>query len=685
MISSGRANLEAADFSAADQLCQALGHSPVAACLLNGQGRCVDANPALLALLQAGSVTEAGERLFCAEHHASLLQQALQPLLRGELEAQILPHYRILAGERSLDLRLHLSPLPDQELLLLLIQDESLQRQQEMELKLLTNAVENSGSAVLITDSNGVIQYVNSRFTDMTGYPSGEVIGRLPSFLRSGCTPPEAYAELWSSIHNHRKWRGTLLNKRKDGSLYWSLQSISPILDEEGQLTNIVSVSEDITMIKEHQQQMERLAFFDPLTDLGNRRRFRDQLQGLLARRSDNIRALLLLDLDHFKKINDTMGHEAGDTLLKTMANRLRFCINDPHSVYRLGGDEFTVILDDLTSIDSIRDYADDIIELLAQPLDIGTHQVQVTVSIGITLVDFDAMDVSGLLRNADLAMYRAKQAGRNIYQFYSPDMNAEARRALTLEHDLRQALDHGELKLLYQPQMDLHSGDIIGVEALLRWDHPIEGPISPAEFIPMAEETGLIIPIGRWVLSRACRDIQQIRHRFRHPLRVAVNLSARQFDDFGLATMVQSVLEDTGLPAEALELEITEGLMMENIEVAMKTLRQLRALGISLAIDDFGTGYSSLGYLKKMPVQVLKIDRSFVQNLPDDRDDLMITSTIILMARQLGLQVLAEGIETNQQRRFLVASGCTLGQGFLFGRPLALDELLARYALTTG
>jgi EAL domain-containing protein (putative c-di-GMP-specific phosphodiesterase class I) len=305
---------------------------------------------------------------------------------------------------------------------------------------------------------------------------------------------------------------------------------------------------------------------------------------------------------------------------------------------------------------------------------------MQVTVSIGITLIGIDAMDVSSLLRNADLAMYRAKHVGRNTYQFYSPEMNAEARRALTLEHDLRQALDRRELQLVYQPQIDLHSGQMVGMEALLRWHHPIEGAISPVEFIPMAEETGLIIPIGRWVLAQACRDAQRVRAALNRPLRVAVNLSARQFDDLGLEQMVRTCLADTGLPAEALELEITEGLMMENFETSMTVLSQLKRAGVTLAIDDFGTGYSSLSYLKKMPVHVLKIDRSFVQDIPDDRDDLAITSTIILMARQLGLQVLAEGIETEEQRQFLLASGCRVGQGFLFDRPLPLPELLERY-----
>lgn len=667
----------------AEAVLQGLQSSPLGACLLDPQGRRVAANPALLSLIPQLRQSPDDQGVFLDSPSSHELLAHLTALFSGEKSGFTLSQYR-LHNTDTLELQLHISPVHNAQgeicAALALVQDDRANRQRELELKKFSNAVENSGSAVVITDARGRIEYINSRFTDISGYSLYEVIGRQPSFLKSGNTPDEVYANLWGTVLSHRKWRGTLHNRRKDGELFWSFQSISPILDENGKLTNIVSVSDDITQLKEHQQQMEMLAFFDPLTDLGNRRHFRDQLEELLGAPSDNINALLLLDLDHFKKINDTMGHEAGDTLLRTVANRLRFCINAPHSVFRLGGDEFTVLLRDLSSLDAIRRYCDDVIELLAQPVDIRTHRIRVTVSVGITLVGIDAMDVSSLLRNADLAMYRAKHVGRDTYQFYSPEMNAEARRALTLEHDLRLALDHGELQLMYQPQIDLQSGRIVGMEALMRWHHPVEGPISPAEFIPMAEETGLIIQMGRWALWQACRDGCKIREHLSGDFRIAVNLSARQFDDLALPSCIESILTETGLPADSLELEITEGLMMEDYSHSLELLHKLRAIGISLAIDDFGTGYSSLSYLKKMPVQVLKIDRSFVQDLPDDRDDLAITSTIILMARQLGMQVLAEGIETEEQRQFLLSSGCRTGQGFLFDRPLPIEEILDRY-----
>ncbi|WP_432696986.1 putative bifunctional diguanylate cyclase/phosphodiesterase [Marinobacterium sp. YM272] len=668
----------------AEAALQSLQSSPLGACILDVHGRCQGSNPALTSLISLSPSLPQTHDFFLHSASANQLLSQLNVLFSGTQASFSLNQYR-LYGDESLDLQLHASAIHNQQgevcAALVLVQDDRIHRKRELELKQFSNAVENSGSAVVITDARGHIEYINPRFSDITGYDLYEVIGRKPSFLKSGNTPDEVYANLWGTVLSHRKWRGTLHNRRKDGLLYWSFQSISPIVDEDGKLTNIVSVSDDITQLKEHQQQMERLAFFDPLTDLGNRRHFRDQLEELIGSPGDKLNALLLLDLDHFKKINDTMGHEAGDTLLRTVANRLRFCINTPHTVFRLGGDEFAVLLRNLSSLDVIRRYCDDIIELLAQPLDIRMHQVRVTVSVGITLVGIDAMDVSGLLRNGDLAMYRAKHVGRNTYQFYTAEMNAAAHRAMTLEHDLRRALDRNELELVYQPQIDLQSGEMIGMEALMRWYHPTEGAISPAEFIPMAEETGLIIQMGRWALWQACRDGCRVRHQLQRDIHIAVNISARQFDDQGLASCIESVLADTGLPPHALELEITEGLMMEDYRHSLTLLQKLRGLGISLAIDDFGTGYSSLSYLKKMPVQVLKIDRSFVQGLPEDRDDLAITSTIILMARQLGLQVLAEGIESEEQRQYLVASGCRMGQGFLFDRPQPVQAVIERYS----
>lgn len=564
---------------------------------------------------------------------------------------------------------------------LVLAIDEQQYHQRELELRQLSSAVENSGSAVVITDISGRIEYVNSRFCDITGYSLQEVLGQTPALLRSGETDPTTYRDLWRTIRANRKWRGTLRNRRKDGSLYWSMQSIAPISNEKGSITHLVSVGDDITQLKEYQSQLEQLAYFDPLTELGNRRAFRQHLDQLLEQPSEQYRALLLIDLDHFKKVNDTMGHEAGDLMLKTVANRLRFCIPEQDRVFRLGGDEFSILIDNLDSLDTLRERVSEMIALLSQPMDIGTHELQTSASIGITLIGIDACDNSGLLRNADLAMYRAKRAGRNTFAFFNHSMNTEARRTLTLEHDLRHALEQGELHLHYQPQVDLSSGQIIGMEALLRWQHPIDGNIPPDEFIPIAEETGMILPIGRWVLEQACQTAARIRRLYTRPFRMAVNLSARQFEDSELILQVDQILADTGLPGNYLELEITESLLVNNFGHINDILRQLRRRGITIAVDDFGTGYSSLNYLKKLEVNQLKIDRSFVQDIPGDRDDVAITSTIILMARQLGLDVIAEGIETEQQQQFLLQQGCRTGQGFYFSRPVPFSQLQQRWS----
>jgi len=661
------------------QLLPALDHSPAGICLLDLQGNCHYSNLALRRLLHQ-SDSALPPDLFLNAPLGSLLTKHLLQLAQGQQQAFSLSQFRGQHRQQPFSLQLNASVLHDEQGrvcgCLVLVIDEQQYHQRELELRQLSSAVENSGSAVVITDIAGRIEYVNSRFCDITGYSLQEVIGQTPALLRSGETDPLTYRDLWRTIRANRKWRGTLRNRRKDGSLYWSLQSIAPISNEKGCITHLVSVGDDITQLKEYQSQLEQLAYFDPLTELGNRRAFRQHLDSLLEKSSDQYRALLLLDLDHFKKVNDTMGHEAGDQMLKTVANRLRFCIPEQDRVFRLGGDEFSILMEQLDSLDTLRERVSEMIALLSQPMEVGTHELQTSASIGITLIGIDACDNSGLLRNADLAMYRAKRAGRNTYAFFNHSMNTEARRTLTLEHDLRHALEQGELHLHYQPQVELSSGQIIGMEALLRWQHPIDGNVPPDEFIPIAEETGMILPIGRWVLEQACTTAARIRRLYGRPFRMAVNLSARQFEDPDLILQIDQILADTGLPGEYLELEITESLLVNNFVHINDILRQLRRRGITIAVDDFGTGYSSLNYLKKLEVNQLKIDRSFVQDIPGDRDDVAITSTIILMARQLGLDVIAEGIETAQQQHFLLQQGCRTGQGFYFSRPVPFSQL---------
>jgi len=678
------ANILPCNSALVSQLLPALEHSPAGICLLSLDGRCHYSNRTLRRLLHQ-TEGELPQELFLQAPLGALLKKNLAHLASGQQHAFSLSQFRGQHQHHTFSLQLNASVLYDEQDkvcgCLILAIDEQQYHQRELELRKLSSAVENSGSAVVITDISGRIEYVNSRFCDITGYSLQEVLGQTPALLRSGETDPNTYRDLWRTIGANRKWRGTLRNRRKDGSLYWSLQSIAPISNEKGCITHLVSVGDDITQLKEYQSQLEQLAYFDPLTELGNRRAFRQHLDQLLEQPSDQYRALLLIDLDHFKKVNDTMGHEAGDLMLKTVANRLRFCIPGQDRVFRLGGDEFSILLDDLDSLDTLRERVSEMIALLSQPMDIGTHELQTSASIGITLIGIDACDNSGLLRNADLAMYRAKRAGRNTFAFFNHSMNTEARRTLTLEHDLRHALEQGELHLHYQPQVDLGSGQIIGMEALLRWQHPIDGNIPPDEFIPIAEETGMILPIGRWVLEQACQTAARIRRIYTRPFRMAVNLSARQFEDPELILQIDQILANAGLPGNHLELEITESLLVNNFGHINDILRQLRRRGITIAVDDFGTGYSSLNYLKKLEVNQLKIDRSFVQDIPGDRDDVAITSTIILMARQLGLDVIAEGIETEQQQQFLLQQGCRTGQGFYFSRPVPFSQLQQRWS----
>ena len=664
-----------------------LQHSALGAAVISTEYRLLRVNPALLTLLgyEDNEMLERPLRKFTAKGQRACHASSLAALLAGEINDFDL-RVDLIAKDGTL-VNTHLSVTPIIDLdhkvcgAVMLVVDVTDDLKRDLELKKMFQAVESSGSAVVITDHNGHIEYANSRFTDITGYIPDEVLGKTPAILRSENTPDSTYKELWGSLAAGQKWRGSLYNRRKNGTHYWALQSISPIHDEHGDLVNIVSVSEDITAMKEHERQMEQLAYFDPLTQLGNRRNFREKLDQVICMPGEQYQALLLLDLDGFKQINDTMGHEAGDNLLITIASRLKFAIESPSTVYRLGGDEFTVILRNVPSIDALRTRTQEMLDLLAQPIRLGTREISVTVSIGITLIHIDSPDGSSLLRNADLAMYAAKEKGRSTYQFYEPEMNIAARRSMTLELDLRIALEQSQFHLMYQPQVSLETGQVLGMEALIRWRHPQNGMISPAEFIPKAEETGLIVPMGRWVLEEACRAAKQIQDLGLPPIKVAVNLSARQFDT-ALVKTVTEVLEETGLAARYLELEITEGVLMDNLQLAMGTLQQLQNMGITLAIDDFGTGYSSLSYLKKMPVDILKIDRSFVQDIPHDQDDVAITTTIISMASRLGLNVIAEGIETREQLEFLQQHTCVTGQGFLFSPPIQLTDLIDTYRM---
>lgn len=552
-------------------------------------------------------------------------------------------------------------------------------KQVEADLHKLSRAVEQSPTMVLITDEQGKIEYVNEEFTDVTGYSLCEIKGKTPGILNAGETEHDFYTDMWKVILSGHDWHGEIRNKTKSGQPYWSMLSISPILDDEQKITHFIGVSEDISAKKKTLEQIEQLAFYDPLTRLGNRRLFKEQLAVELKKavRNNTVFALFYLDLDDFKQINDTLGHDAGDALLQKIADRLRSTLRNSDLISRIGGDEFVVMLPDVSGSAEVGLVATKVLESISKPMLLNGGEVKVTVSLGITMAPTDGDDWAVLMKNADLAMYRAKRLGRNNFQFFTREMNDEVVNRANMEKQLRSALLNHEFCIHYQPQWTI-MGELQPVcfEALVRWDHPERGRVSPAEFIPIAEELGLIVELGEWVLNEACRQGRQLCDSG-HSIRMAVNLSMRQFFDPQLLTKIKAALEKHNFPASLLELEITESMIMEEVDVVVDTLHQLKHLGVSLAIDDFGTGYSSLSYLKRLPFDHLKVDGSFVRDIPHDKNDMEITSAVIAMAHKLGLKVIAEGIETHEQLAFLRENDCEMGQGYLLARPAPLEEII--------
>ena len=556
------------------------------------------------------------------------------------------------------------------------ISAELMHQRAEEKMYKLSQALEQTADSITITDDDGVIEYINPSFTVMTGFSAREALGRNHNIVKSGRHDAQFYRQLWDTLKKGQAFRDVFINRKKSGELYYEEKTITPLKDARDHITHYISTGKDITERMQTQERLHYLAYHDVLTELPNRSLFLEWLNHALVTNNGARLAVICIDIDRFKIINDTLGHAIGDRLLLLLARLLKGCLNKGDTVARLGGDEFGVLVEHIASPADVISRISKMLEALAQPLRIDEHELYTTISIGVALAPDDGTDANTLLKNADAALYRAKEQGRHTYQFYSADLSDRASKQLGLETSLYRALEREEFYLCYQTQVDIETGQVVGLEALLRWQHPELGTVDPLEFIPLLEDTGLIIPVGEWVLRAACKEAGHWQGLGSAPLRLSVNLSGRQFIDPDLHKTVDRILAETDFPPQLLEMEITESVLMQNDQASTSNLDAFQHLGVRLAIDDFGTGYSSLSYLKRFPVDTLKIDRSFIHDVIHNRNDKSIIKAIIAMARSLQVDIIAEGVETLEQLRFLRGSGCHTAQGFLLSKPFTADEL---------
>ena len=626
--------------------------------------------------------------LFRAMHHE--IQQALLDPANAQSRNVMIRKDAVATSKNGKEILLELQASPlwndkgELQGMLGISRDVGEARKIERELQLAGEVFANSNEAILITDRTLNIANINRAFSSITGYKNEEVIGRTPDFLispeRHGIT---FFEEIGEALVTEGYWQGEIFYQRASGEIRTGWAGVSAIRDHDHEVQSLIIIMSDITERKVIEERIHKLAYFDPLTGLPNRSQMHERLDVLLktAARHDQCVALLFIDLDRFKPINDSMGHPAGDQVLKQVAQRLRNCTKKQDLVCRIGGDEFTVALGEQTDNEKAADtavkVAERILHALNRPYILGQREVFISASIGISIYPHDGVSVIELLKNSDMAMYHAKDLGRDNVQFFNEKMNQKAVELLELENDLRHALNRNELELYYQPQYQSGTGTAVAAEALLRWNHPTKGLISPGLFIPIIEDTGLIVPIGQWVLEQACQHFSDWQKNGLELQRIAVNVSARQFKQDDFLQIVKDAIFKAGIRPDQLELELTESILIDDIEHTLEALDGLRKLGVRTAIDDFGTGYSSLNYLKQFPVDTLKIDRSFIQNLPDNSDDAQITRTIIAMAHNLGMGIIAEGVETREQLDFLISARCEEVQGFLFSKPLPQQQFL--------
>jgi diguanylate cyclase (GGDEF)-like protein/PAS domain S-box-containing protein len=619
------------------------------------------------------------------------------PQRLAELRSHFLPQLFVFdalrADGQKIPVELRLVPMWDDngrfEGLLGVARDISLQRRAEKDLRMAATVFEHSTAAILVTDPAGYIVQVNNAFSRVSGYSSQQILDQLPSMLTADTQQANHLAFVIKQLNQQGSWEGEVWLKRRSGEKFPAWVGITAVKDDEGDLVSYVCFFSDMSERKASEQRIHRLAYYDALTQLPNRTLFQDRLHSALqhgARHQEWV-VLMFLDLDRFKPINDSLGHAAGDRMLKEVAMRLCACVDSDDTVARMGGDEFTLLLHSQAQREGALTRAihvgEQILASLAQPFILEGREFFVTASIGIALSPLDGNELSQLMKNADTAMYHAKERGKNNFQFYQAAMNASALQRLELESDLRHALDQGEFTLYYQPQFSGDGKRLTGAEALLRWQHPQRGLVPPNDFIPVLEELGLVVQVGDWVLRETCRQLAEWHQAKIRVPKISVNLSARQFADGELDRRIAQIIEHSGVAAACLELELTESILMEDVTNAMRTLASLKQLGVCIAIDDFGTGYSSLNYLKQFPIDVLKIDRSFVDGLPHGERDGQIARAIIAMAHSLNLTVIAEGVETQAQLDFLRRHNCDEVQGFLLGRPVPAQQFTALFSST--
>jgi diguanylate cyclase (GGDEF)-like protein/PAS domain S-box-containing protein len=636
-----------------------------------------EVNDAMCAMVDLPRETLLGRSVFdyVDSVNRPILAEQLQRRANGERRSYEL-ELSLPTGKR-IPCLVHSTPVYDQNNVMTgsfaLITDLSGRRKHEAYMRQTVAVFENTAEGVMITDKDGRLLLVNPAFTEITGYSEEEIVGQTPNFLQSGRHELSFYQKMWAEVTNNGHWQGEIWNRRKNGQIYPEWLTISVVRDATGVVQNYVGVFSDISHIKRSEAELERLAHYDPLTDLPNRTLLNMQLSLALERAARNKKklAVMELDLDGFKTVNDSLGHPAGDLLLQIVGQRLTRVLRSEDVIARMGGDEFAIIIETPPAASHLSHIADKIIQTVSEPLDLHGHSALVTASVGIAQFPDDGSDVTSLLKAADTAMYAGKQGGRNTWRFHDAGMAEAARQRLRLEQGLRRALEEGHLDVWFQPQIDFADGRVIGAEALLRWKDPQRGMIPPTEFIPVAEETGLILPLGEWVLLQACMQAHAWLQDGIFDGRISVNVAGPQIERGDFVGTVKQALDNTGIDPGRLELEITESFLLRNADQALSVVAQLSDLGLSVAIDDFGTGYSSLSYLKYLKAHKLKIDQGFVRDLPGDKDDAAIARAVIALGLSLGFKVVAEGVETEAQEAFLKAEGCHQGQGHLYARPM--------------